>query len=223
MRIRVSDIAQFASCPKRSKLQGLRQVNRDKSKKEVRVKGTKMHTRYSLPYKSFYRRVLIYKLKEFAHVFTRQIGKVEMRGIPDDYRVLCVYNGTNQLMKKVVSIVEVKTTNRKRLWTNEIAVAVLQLQLYIWLMKPYFDILDYELHSRHYLEVYSQKTDKLIKRVMVKPLEYPEKKISYIIETWRGLGRMAYPPKWICKRCPKNVKKQCWRWEEINEHNRLLH
>lgn len=211
MRVRVSDLAQFASCPKRSKIQGLRQIGKVNPTKAMH-KGSKMHEKYSRPYKNFERRHFRYLLKhEFeGHCFIRNLGDIEVRGIPDDYRVLCHYGGVKQLFKKTVSIVEVKTTSMKRLWTNEVAVAVLQLQIYIWLMQPYFDILGYEMHPRHYLEIYSQKTGKLIKRIMVEALPYPEKKIRYIIESWKE--RMASPPKWICKRCPKNVKEKCSTW-----------
>lgn len=215
MKIRVSDLAQFASCPKRSKIQGLRQTGKVNPTKSM-TKGSQMHKKYSYPWKNWERRHFRYllKVKFKPYCFIRSIGDFEIRGVPDDYRVLCHYGRGKQLFKKTASILEVKTTNHKRLWVNEVAVAVLQLQIYVWLMKPYFDILGYELHNRHYLEIYSQKTGKLMKRVMVKALDYPEKKILYIIESWKE--PMSYPPKWICKRCPKSVKEKCPKWTYLN-------
>jgi len=181
------------------------------------VKGSKMHKKYSRPYKSFERRHFRYLLqhKFEGNCFTRTVEDIEVRGIPDDYRVLCHYS-QGQIMNKTVSIIEVKTTSRKRLWINEEATAILQLQIYVWLMKPYFDILGYELHPRHYLEIYSQKTGKLIKRITVKPLDYPEKKIRYIVESWKE--PMSPPPKFICRHCPKSVKTKCSHYLYLREN-----
>jgi len=223
LRVRVSDLAQFASCGKRSKLQGLRRIDKVNTSK-VMYKGRKMHFRYSYPYKSFERRHLLYLLKHKfeGHCFIRRLDDIEVRGIPDDYRVLFYCNRLRQIIDKVVSIIEVKTTSKKRLWLNEVDVAVLQLQIYIWLMQPYFERLGYKMHSRHYVEIYSQKDDHLIKRILVKVLPDPEREIKYIVDSWRGLNPLTYPKDWICKKCPKSVKRKCSKWISLNSLPKLL-
>lgn len=226
MKVRVSDLAQFASCPKRSKLQGLRQTGKVNRTKALR-KGTDMHFKYSVPFKSFDRRLLRYKLKwdVEGHVFTRELDDIEIRGIPDDYRVLCHYGKFKQLLEKTVSIIEVKTTSMERLWKNEEDVAVLQLQIYVWLMQPYVEKLGYKLHNRHYVEIYSQKDGHLIKRILVRALPNTEKKIQYIIDAWRGVNPMTYPPSWVCKKCPKSIKENCSRYKyyvESKKYNRFF-
>lgn len=218
MRIRVSDLSKFALCPKRSKLEGLRQIDRGYSRTtSVMAKGTRMHFEYSVPYKSWDRRQLRYDLEDnYGRVFTRDLDKDEIRGIPDDYRILLVFKD-RKLSHKLVSIVEVKTTSKKKLWRVEEDVAILQLLIYCWLMRPLLENLGHKLHERHYVEIYSQKTNKLIKRISVdlQPEKYMEEYIRGIIEVWYGLRKMTLPPRWVCKKCPKAVKEKCRYWKVL--------
>lgn len=219
MRIRVSDLSKFILCPKRSKIEGLRQINRNQPRTTgVMAKGTQMHSEYSVPYKSFDRRLLRYRLEDtYGRVFTRDLEKDQIRGIPDDYRVLMKNSTQRPSLTKVVSIIEVKTTSKKKLWRVEEDVAVLQLLIYCWLMRPLLENLGYKIHTRHYVEIYSQKTKKLIKRIPIdiQSEKYMEEYIKGIIEVWYGLRKMTLPPRWICKKCPRVIKEKCGYWKVL--------
>lgn len=211
--VRVSNLAQAASCTKRAKIQHFGLAKIYSKKGGAMRQGTLMHTKYSIPYKSFDRRVLRSRLfTTYGRVHKRTIdtlGKViEVAGIPDDYKVLCRYSG-NKPIEKTVSLVEVYTTRRKRLWTNEIAVKELQLQVYVWLMQPALEALGYSLHPRHYVEVYRQDDESLMQRSVVNSDTRIEKRICDIVESWHGLKGMRVPPAWVCKRCPRNIKSEC--------------
>lgn len=208
-RVRVSDLAKSAFCMKRSKLEAQRHPSIRRVTEAMRT-GSNFHYNYSLPYKSFDRRVLFYKLDAYPRVFERSIPGIVVRGVPDDYRVVVVCR--NGLREIQVQIIEVKTTSRKRLWVNEEAIAVLQCQIYMWLMTPYLEELEYQLCGHSWVEIYSQKDGHLIKRIKVYPLPNPEEVITGIVCAWNGLMKMKYPPLYICKKCPRNVKERCSRW-----------
>jgi CRISPR/Cas system-associated exonuclease Cas4 (RecB family) len=210
IRVRISDLAQYKFCPKRSKLQRFREFTQSGNK--FMAKGNTMHWQYSCPYKSFDRRKLRYKLEQITHVFTRNIDNWEIRGIPDDFKVL--FNPRTQ--EKWVSIVEIKTTNHTRLWNNEENAAIFQLQLYVWLLEPYLTRLGYKLWRRHYVEIYSQKDGKLLRRIPVEPLSNVEDTLRYIFRSYQGLEKWRYPEEWVCKRCPKNIKLNCQRWNDLH-------
>jgi len=236
--IRVCDLAQSASCPKRAKIQykGIAQ----KYVSGAMAKGTEMHREYSVPYKSFDRRVLVYRLmNQYGRVHKRVLETddkiIELAGVPDDYRVLNHWSSgklgnhsinlsTDQissdrkhgmrLVKKTVALIEVKTTRKKRLWSNEVASAAFQLQLYVWLLRPHLERFGYEIHNRHYLEMYSQYDGRLLRRLVVQGLATStiEGMISDAIDSFRGLKPMSIPPRHVCKRCPKNIREVCdWR------------
>ena len=175
------------------------------------AKGTSMHTSYSVPYKSFDRRVLRYRLfRRYGRVLSRRIKRsdavIELRGIPDDYRVLSVKRS------KVVSVIEVKTTSKKRLWVHEKAIAAFQLQLYVWLLEPLLASIGYKLHVRHWLEMYRQQDGSLIERVPVYAIEDTERVMLRVVDAFNGLVPMTIPKAYVCKRCPKNIKEVCdWR------------
>lgn len=213
MRFRVCDVARFPQCPERSKLQALRRVDKVKGSNPL-LKGKEMHFYYSVPYKSFDRRLLRYKLTQLGRSFTRDIDKHVIAGRPDDYRVLFCYPSGS----KVVSIIEVKTTSVKRLWATEVAVAIFQLQLYIWLMEPILTQLGYTLHYRHYVEVYSQKTGKLLRRVVVYKDPNIEQVLHDIFRAWLGMKRMTLPKLYVCKKCPRQVKRECFYWQTYQKH-----
>ena len=180
--------------------------------------GTKMHWQYSNPYKSFDRRLLRYQLEtKYGRVFERKVDNILIRGSPDDYRVL--FNPRTQ--EKFVSIIEVKTTNKPKMWYAEILAAQFQLELYLWIMHPYIEKLGWKIHSRNYLEIYSQKTKRLIKRIMVTEDKTIEERIRYIVRSFQGIEPTHYPPNYTCKICPKNVKEVCSKYQE--ERNRKIY
>ena len=166
-----------------------------------------MHFRYSFPYKSFNRRFLVHKLKEFK-VLLKYLDNLEIRGIPDDF----VVNDN-----KEVSVIEVKTTSKKKMWSVEVESAIFQCQLYIWILKDYLPALGYSLAKDHYLEIYSQKTGKLLNRIPVLEDLDIEMKIRFMWRTFQGLEKMKVPPKWICQICSKQVKKECNWYQERKE------
>jgi len=169
------------------------------------IKGTQMHQSYSSWAKSFDRLVVRSQLQQFLvnNAFQRQIDNIVIRGMYDDLRVL--YNPRTK--EKTVSIIEVKTTSRK-MWLAEEESAKFQLRLYLWLLEPLLTILGWKLHSRHYVEIYSQKDNHLIKRIMVARVS-PEEEIRYIFRSWQGLEKMTVPSQYLCKHCPREIKKKC--------------
>lgn len=214
MKFRVSDIAQFFNCPLRSKLQAFDRITKPPQDRKPMEVGKEMHVDYSRPYKDWDRRLLRYKLSRIGKYYEREIDKNIIRGRPDDYRVLRV--GTQSA--KVVSIIEVKTTSKKNLFPNEKNVAIAQLELYCWLMEPILKKLGYQLHSRHYVEIYRQKDWRLIERIVVFIKGSPsitEEMIRKIFRAYQGKERARFPPPdYVCHNCPKNVKKECWYWRQ---------
>lgn len=174
-------------------------------------RGSEFHFEYSCPYKSFSRRLLRHQLNEtYGRVFEKQVDDVLIRGSYDDLRVLFNPNSGD----KVVSLIEVKTTYKQRMWNCETDSAIFQLQLYIWLMKDAIEALGYKLHSRHWVEIYSQHDGRLLKRIPVYEDPDIENRIRHILRVWEGLEPMTYPNESTCKICPQNVKAECSRWKE---------
>jgi hypothetical protein len=171
------------------------------------AKGSHMHKQYSEPIKSFDRDLLIYRIEPLKvyYAFQRSLNNNVIRGLPDDWRVLL----NPRTQEKFVSIIEIKTTNFDRLWSAEENAAVFQLQLYIWLMKPLLENLGYQLWKRHYLEEYSQKTGRLIKRVAVEENPGMDEFLRYIFNCFIGLDKMSPPQFYVCRRCPKNIREEC--------------
>ena len=209
--IRVSELSHYTLCPKRSRLEvyGPREKYGEFSSKYVQ-KGNEMHKAYSTPYKSFDRQLLRYQLgQKYGKVFQRQVDNIILRGVYDDLRVL--YNPRTG--QKVVSVVEVKTTSRKmtsrKMSTLEIESAEFQLRLYLWILKPLIEGLGWKMHTRHYVETYSQFDGKLIKRYLVREDPEMEETIRYIIRSWKGLEKVRIPHKSVCHMCPKRIKERC--------------
>ena len=171
--------------------------------------GTQLHKQFSLPYQSFDRVKTRYDLMKDGEVKTREVDGVTISGILDDLRVL--FNPRTQ--QKFICLVEMKTTGKPHLWSNEIEKAKFQLQLYLFLYKPLLEKMGYKLHCRHYVEVWSQVNGKLIERVVVYEDPEIEEKIRYIFDSFRGLQPMTYPPQWVCKRCIKAVRDECERFQ----------
>jgi len=212
---RVSELALYQFCPKRSYItifnKDSLEYEKYTSKNKYMVKGTQMHQFYSSWSRSFDRLKVLYDLKYSIPLpYVRNLDNIQIRGVFDDLRVIRDFSDN----KKYVSFIELKTTHRKRLWSNEINSAIFQLQLYIWIMKPYLDKLGYKLHSRHYVEIYSQVTGKLIKRIVVYEDKNIENRIRDIVKVFFKEKAMSYPPKYVCKRCSKIIKEKCSYWNQ---------
>lgn len=210
-------MAKWAFCPKRFKIELTSPPQFETHAMQI---GTHMHKIYSEPVKSFDREILLMQLenKKNYHAFERILdyGNKGMliRGIPDDYRIL--QNPVTQ--KKYVSLIEVKTTGHADLWRNEEAAASLQLQIYLWLMRPILESYNYEIYKHHWLEIFGQNPKKLIRRVMVFEHEKMEKELCYIINSYLGLEKMWTPEFYVCKRCPKTTKENC-SWYAMRTKN----
>ena len=197
----------------RSRLEALRMIDSPKQSNKSMEKGNEMHWIldkgpnwiYKGPKRDWYQNVLRYKLwTQFGKVFEREFDGNLIVGIPDSYRILSIFDFKHVKQSKVVSIIEHKTTSRP--WIQE-RMAIFQLQLYIYVMEPYMKELGYELHKRHYVEIYNQQTGRLMKRICVEPYLYIEDKIKWILDQWRGLQPLSYAKN--CHQCPKRVKLLC--------------
>jgi hypothetical protein len=77
------------------------------------------------------------------------------------------------------------------------------------MFKEELEGLGYKLWKRSYVEIYSQKTGLLMKRV---PVEYDsniEKWIIQSVQVFSGLAPMNLAPYAYCRLCPIQVKKDC--------------
>jgi len=211
---RVSQLAHFSFCPKRAKIEIFEHPDWGpyQAKHKDMAKGSEMHAEYSAPYKSWDRRLLRYQLDcEGGPIFHKQVDNITIRGQYDDLRIL----SNNRDHKKLVSFVELKTTRKGFLFPSELESAIFQLQIYVWLMK---DLIKepYVLHKRHYLEIISQQTGQLIKRIPVYEDPDIEDKIRFILRVFMGLEEVKRPPRHCCKHCPRPITDKCtWYKEQL--------
>jgi hypothetical protein len=165
--------------------------------------GNRLHYLYSFPNKAFDRVLLRTKLNNRNKEYKKQIDNIVVIGHYDDLRVLRYNNA------KFTSLVELKTTSKRYMWSIEIRAAIRQLQLYMWLMKEQLEKLGFPLWKRSYVEIYSQRSGRLMRRI---PVEYDhniEEWIRHVANCFRGLEKVAAPHKGICRFCPKNVRSAC--------------
>jgi len=202
----VSQLSHFMFCPKRSKLELFKQTGQFIGNGSIR-RGNRMHYLYSYQLKSFDRQLFLSQLPE---TLESQIDNIVIRGRIDDVRVIL----NKRTQEKFVSIIELKTTSKEYMWNVEIQAAIFQLQLYIWLINQLIKK-PWKLNKRHYLEIYSQHTGMLIKRVPVEEDPDIEDRIRHIVRVFQGLEKAQFPHKSTCKLCPKNVKERC-DWFAVN-------
>ena len=119
-----------------------------------------------------------------------------------------VYLLSNEV-EKLVSFIEVKTTAKKYMWALEIEAAKRQLQIYLWMLKELCEQIGYPLWKRHYLEIFSQNTGVLLKRIAVEYDENIEKWLEGVVLQFLGLAPMTIGPYKYCQLCPKQIKEQC--------------
>lgn len=207
MNFRVSAIAQFEVCPKRSKILLLHNPEPKGESSEAVKEGIRLHEQY--PYIvyhfTFDRRLVKYKLG-FPRIFEKKINiegeEHTIRGVPDDIRVLFI----PETKKKYVMIMELKTTTRKKYILKP---AIKQLQIYMWLMKEELERIGFPLWKKGMIEVYSQKTGECIKRISVDYDENIEQWIKQAILGILGLHPVKTPSYKTCKYCSKNIKEKC--------------
>ena len=173
--------------------------------------GTRLHSRFSEPFKDFERRVFRYALKaRYGKVLSRKHDFYEIRGIPDDFIINVQGNS------KYVSIVELKTTHKHRLILSETKAHIFQLQLYVWLLEPLLESLGYRISEHHILEIHSQVTGQILKRFDVDREPDMTQKLTHIFDCFRGLEKMMSPPDWVCRVCSKPVKEAC-SWHKMRK------
>jgi len=217
---RVSSLSHAEICPKRSKIEVFTKFN-NKFVSGTISKGNKMHYELSHPLVSFDRarcRYLLgitdYNGNATNKVFTKQIDYVQIRGQTDNLFILSYHNQKYTVLK------EYKTTSKPYMWSLEIKSAIRQLQLYMFVMKDALEKAGYPLWRRGYLEIYSQQTGNLMRRI---PVEYDyniEDWIRNVIDQFRGQSRVRPPPFSYCRLCPKQVKLKC-SWFEMRNKKEL--
>jgi hypothetical protein len=218
---RVSSLSHSEICSKRSKIEVFTKFNNQFVSGTIAY-GNKFHFNFSHPLKSFDRAKLRYTLgmsdyngNETRKVFKKQIEDVEVRGTPDDFRIY-EYQG-----KKYTSLIEIKTTSLAYMWSLEVKAAIRQLQLYMYLMKDDLEKAGYPLWKRGYLEIYSQHSGKLIRRI---PVEYDyeiEDWVREVINKFKGLSKVSPPAYSYCKKCPVQVKQKC-DWYSLRKKEKEL-
>jgi hypothetical protein len=199
--LRVSSLSHSDFCNKRAKIESFTKFSNEYSTGSI-VKGNKLHKQYSYALKSF-DRVRCRKLLGEGQVYTKRIDNVEIRGMYDDLVII------NDKGKKYASLIELKTTGKPYMWTREVQSAIRQLQLYMWLYKDKLEEIGYPLWHSGILEIYSQNSGELLRRITVEEDEHIEDWIRDVVEKFKGLSRVEVPPYKYCRLCPKNVKIKC--------------
>lgn len=176
---------------------------------------------YSFPNKGFDRVLLRTRLNRKFNEFTKQVDNIVVIGHYDDLRIINVVTpDMGTIIKKYTSLVEVKTTSKKYMWGAEIRAAVRQLQLYMFLMKEELEKQGFPLWKRGYVEIYSQKTGCLMKRIPVEYDEHVEEWIRHVYKCFAGLEKVSAPIPKICKFCPKNIRDSC-DWNFLMKKNKM--
>jgi CRISPR/Cas system-associated exonuclease Cas4 (RecB family) len=209
----VSNLSHIPFCPKRSKIETFLNpevVETNQKRHPIRT-GNILHWQYSYPYKQFDRVLCRSRLMALVGskttfektTFWKQVDNIQVRGRLDDLRILRTLQG------KFSSLIEIKTTYKKYLWSREIQAAVIQLQIYMWILKDLLILAKYPLWIRSYVEVYSQNTGYLMRRIPVTYNDQIEDWIRRALRIYQGLERMTPPPFSYCHLCPKPVKELC--------------
>jgi len=213
--LRVSGLATYLFCPKRSKIQLFNNPEIHGKERGAVVKGIKLHQQYEcMMYNMGFDRTLVkYKLGWTPlKVFEKQVPNtnIVIRGKPDDLRTII----NKRDGKKYTVLLELKTTSRKMI-RREIYCAMKQLQLYMWLLKDKLEEIGFPLWKYGVVEVYSQRTGELLKRYSVEYDDDIEEWIKHVVKTFTGEESLNIPENIkYCKKCPKAIKNLC-NWYEV--------
>jgi hypothetical protein len=145
----------------------------------------------------------IVKSKHGRDVFTKSTGNTTIVGMYDKLKVI------QEDGKKYTALIELKTTNKPYMWSREVLSAIKQLELYQWLLKENLEILEYPLYKHSFVEIYSQSTGYLIKRIEVPYNDNIEEWITHVVNKLLGLERQEIVPYKYCLMCPRQVKSAC--------------
>ena len=209
--LRVSSLCHVEICSKRAKIESFNHklARIPYGKDSALAKGKKLHAQYGQYNIDFDRdrlmaNLAVYKVgRAFQKVIEIPECTIVVRGDYDDLRILTTEIG------KVVSFIELKTTGKPYMWSLEIRAAIRQLQIYLWLLKDLCEQIGYPLWKRHYLEIFSQNTGALLRRISVAYDENIEKWIEAAVLQFLGLAPMTIAPYAYCSICPQQIKKEC--------------
>jgi hypothetical protein len=209
--LRVSTLSHLCFCSKRTKIESFTGLGHLSSGKGTIAKGIKMHYQYSFYNRDFDRDWVRARL--LVDVAEKTIDNIVVRGYLDDLNIIHYNN------KKYSSLIELKTTNRKYMWSREIESAIKQLELYMWLYQETLEKLGFPLWRRSYLIIMSQKNGKVLRRVPVTYNYGIEEWIRKAVRMFMGLEKMEVPPLKYCKLCPNAVRINC-SWYKVRMMNK---
>lgn len=215
--VRVSDLCYFFKCPENVIIRQRLKYSEGPKSEAMRM-GTRIHKELNQPYGTRYRTDLMYLLGWRVHppteepVFQRQIGRLVVRGTPDNFEVK-----RDPVTKKIqVGIIENRTTTHDHLSPPEYLVKIGQAQIYMWLLGPELaKYPKYEYWINGHLDVYHQNPRFLIKRVPIIPREDMDEFLLHIDRVLHGEEPVAYPPDWYCKSCYQKDKIWCGKYRDL--------
>lgn len=223
--LRVSTLSHMEICSKRSKTEAFSK-NKGSipyTNKSALAEGKKLHRQYGYYITDFERERVrrnleLYKIKgAFQKIIVLPDITIVIRGDYDDLRIIRMIVEKN--IKRLVSFIEVKTTRKKYMWNLEVRAAIRQLQLYLWLLEELVTKIGYSLWKRHYLEIFSQNTGRLLRRIPVQADPDIEKWIIDAVYQFMGLRPMRLAPYKYCIKCPQIVKQDCFYYHLRREEN----
>lgn len=140
-----------------------------KASKEVRKEANDLHKDFGNKFGTIFPE----KLHKRLRFLSRITGNIIVVGRLDGLRV----------EGNTVQLVEFKTVKGLEVWEKVIEVGSIQLQLYIWLVKPQLEQLGLSIAKVHSLEIISRETREVIEKIEVKEDPEIEAKIwSYVYE-----------------------------------------
>lgn len=113
----------------------------------------------------------------------RKTSNIVVKGVFDGVRIIHDY----RTGEDKVSLLEFKTA-LNRVSDTLVDMASFQLQLYIWIVKPYLEQRGISLHKWHYVEVINRTTGELMERIEVKEDADIEEKIWQLISEKDGIS-----------------------------------
>jgi len=126
-------------------------------------------------------------LATMGKFFSRFTSNILVKGVFDGLRVIHDYRTGEDL----ISLVEFKTTVDFVSKTT-VEMASFQLQLYIWMIKPYIEKRGLRLNRRHYVEIIRRADGKLLERFWVEEDPDIEEKIWTLVAEHDGIAKSPF-------------------------------
>ena len=125
-----------------------------------------------------------------------------------------------------VSLIEYKSTSADKPYAPGLPVAVLQLQLYAWLLEPYVVKLGYSMSHTHAIEIVRKESGALLERtpIVVDPgaVETELKERLVHLKSGEGLQGAKLEQPWKCEKCPAVFKSKCRFWNQSSSSEASL-